>query len=87
MLTLGFHARPVVWYSMTYLPIASSNAYHARTHSTCLGSLRKGKTRASEVYGTGDVLVLEILDNPIAVELGRLLHIFDVRARFWTLIT
>ena len=61
MLTLGFHARPVVWYSMTYLHIASSNAYHARTHSTCLGSLGKGKHELQKYMGRATYLSLKSL--------------------------
>lgn len=41
---------------------------------------------SSETYRTGDVLVLEVLDDPITVELRRLLHVFDIWAGFRTLV-
>lgn len=40
-ITLKFHARPVVWYSMTYLRNASMIAMYPLAHSTCLTSLRE----------------------------------------------
>lgn len=39
--TLGFHTKPVVWNSMIYFRCSSSKEIHARTHSVCLGSLKK----------------------------------------------
>lgn len=82
LLTFGFHESPVVWNFMMYSLSTSRILMNDRHQSTWTRSLYskgeqgqyqlgKGQTRRGRL----DSLLLELLDDPVGVELRTVLHL------------
>ena len=85
---MGFQATPVVWNFMTYFLSSSSAVMKALTHSPCDLSLQQWRTSSQQgpIPPTErDAPVLEFLDDAVAVEGSRVLHLGHVRRRLWLL--